>query len=155
MKFLLANAIFFSIFGSSFAYQTEVIQREPEIVTIFDPIWDVPMNIYPSIYPFVPSASEIALTAKLDSQELRMNLLFDALDSTKLILSKQEASIKKLKHLDAQNKFRIKKEKRLMKQQSEQSIWIISLLAISTAICAFYSIRLILLNRKNESNSIN
>ena len=87
--------------------------------------------------------------AKLDSNEVQLNRLREILDSMNQVQIDQSSSIERLKRLDQQSKDRMEKAKRLREEKSQTSIWIISLVAISTVICAFFALRLYLSkNRK-------
>lgn len=130
MKLVLSFLIFFSFLGSSFAWMG-VVQN----------------NILP-----LPIVIDYAtgLTAKLDSQEVRMNELYDVLDSMNRVQIKQTSSIKRLNRRDVQNKARLKKEKRLHEEDAQKSSWIISLLGVGSAIGVFLALGLFLMNRSRN-----
>jgi hypothetical protein len=136
MKTLLVTLIFFSFWSPSFAWMGVV--GEPIPCSPYYPIYNL-TNF--SVTIAGPSEAEMALSAKIDSQEVRMNLLFDALDSAKILLTNQEAEIKKMERINAENKARIHKQKQRRDKESKKSMWIISLLGISTVLSALFAFR--------------
>ena len=148
MKFSLAILILFSCIGSSYAYS---VGMTTDAVTSAQSARKMPYtnNATPAYnYWTMPSTAE--LTAKLDSQEIQMNLLFDAMDSMNRVQVKQTASIKRLKRSNTQNKAAIKDENKQREEHSQQSTWIISLLGLTTAIGAFFALKLFLAKRKSK-----
>lgn len=146
MKLVLTFVIFFSFLGSSFAYLGNApVTYEATPYTI----------IYPNVTTITtavagPSPEEIALTARIDSQEVQMNLLFNALDSMNRVQIKQTSSIKRLKRRDKQSATQLQKRKQKSKATSDKSTWIISLLGVTTAIAAFFALRLFLTNKSRR-----
>lgn len=99
MKLVLSFLIYFSFFGSSYAWKVEHQPLLDSTVLLgaklyLDSDWysySAPQFIY-----LGPSAEEIAMTAKIDSNELQLNLISDAIDSINQVQMEQSAAIKKL-----------------------------------------------------------
>ena len=158
MKLLLTALTLISFFGSPFAFQIQVdsLQDRVSETTYLDINfqWD-PYDIRPTVVSYLvvgPSANEIALTAKIDSNEIQMNLLADRIDSMNRVQIKQNSSLRSLNRLDQQNKNRIIKAQQVRKEQADKSTKIISTLGVTTAIGAFFALKLFLSrNKKNRT----
>jgi hypothetical protein len=86
-----------------------------------------------------PSDNELSLMAKIDSQEVAMNNLYDHLDSIHLILNQQENALKKSEVKAAQTDELLKKEKQLRKKMENSlgkmgiALGIVSLISVFLA----------------------
>ena len=158
MKLLLTALTLFSFFGSSFAFQLEEEEEEEDSIVLAEPVfidYDWNQQYYPVpagiiFTPTGPSANEISLTAKLDSNEVQLNLLADQIDSMNRVQIKQSSSIRSLKRLDLQNKNRITKAHKVRKDQAEKSTEITSILAVTAVIGTLFALRLFLSRPKKK-----
>lgn len=159
MKLLLPALLLFSFFGSSFAYQLEEVKPiYDEVVTIPDYIWpsyEMGPSVSLTFLPAGPSAEEIAMTAKIDSNDVQLIRLSAILDSVNGVQLKQSAAIEKLSRLNEQSITGINDAKRLSEEKAQTSTWIISLLAISTAFGAFFALRLFVMKRIRQQAQSN
>lgn len=151
MKLVLPFIFFFSVLGSSFALEKQV--EYEEVVApqsgFYMPYNDVTLGTIFTV-DSGPSDAELALTAKLDSQEVQMNLLFDAMDSMNRVQIMQVSSIRKLERKNKLNKDQLKKDKQKSKEASQKSTWIILFLGIATVLIALFALRLFMIKRTRQ-----